>query len=60
MIKPIKPTGFSIYDNVDVVACLGCIHEVNDNFGGPDPDNNVCVSCEQGDMYNTGIYAGMY
>jgi len=36
------------------------MHEIEDTLGGPDPDSGVCMSCEGGDMYNTGIYGGTY
>ena len=42
------------------MPCLGCMYEADDNMGGPDDENGICMSCENGDMYNAGTYGGVY
>jgi len=37
--------------------CKGCIREVDDALGGPDPEDEICLRCENGDMYDDG-YSG--
>ena len=36
----------------DPYACLNCAYEMNEQWGGPDPDNSFCEACEGGNNFS--------
>lgn len=39
--------------------CLCCEHEIDSMWGGPNPNDGVCMGCTDGNMYSAGIYGGI-
>lgn len=35
----------------DPYQCVNCVYELDDQFGGPDPDCNLCIDCYEGDNF---------
>jgi len=35
------------------------MYEDDNIWGGPDPNNGICMGCNEGNMYNPGAYGGV-